>query len=76
MTNPLIEKYNELYNVKTGLAQVASMSMERDIMSGTFHFTLKVTDVMNQDYYYASSAPTLDGVMNCIKIFLKNHTKT
>ena len=43
---------------------------------GTFHFTLKVTDVMNQDYYYDGSAPTLDGVMNCIKIFLKNHTKT
>ena len=44
---------------------------------GTFHFTLKVTDVMNQDYYivhhYDGSAPTLDGVMNCIKIFLKNH---
>jgi len=44
--------------------------------NGTFHFTLKVTDVMNQDYYYYGGAPTLDGVMNCIKIFLKNHTKT
>jgi hypothetical protein len=42
---------------------------------GTFHFTLKVTDVMNQDYYYDGSAPTLDGVMNCIKIFLKNHQR-
>ena len=40
---------------------------------GTFHFTLKVTDVMNMDYYYDGSAPTLDDVMNCIKIFLKNH---
>ena len=40
---------------------------------GTFHFTLKVTDVMNQDYYYDGSAPTLDDVMDCIKIFLKNH---
>jgi len=40
---------------------------------GTFHFTLKVTDVMNMDYYYDGSAPTLDDVMNCIEIFLKNH---
>jgi len=43
---------------------------------GTFHFTLKVTDVMNMDYYYDGSAPTLDDVMDCIKIFLKNHTET
>ena len=40
---------------------------------GTYHFTLKVTDVINQDYYYEGSAPTLEDVMGCIKIFLKNH---
>jgi len=40
---------------------------------GTFHFNLEVTDVMNMDYYYDGSAPTLEGVMDCIKIFLKNH---
>jgi len=40
---------------------------------GTYHFTLKVTDVMNMDYYYDCSASTLEDVMNCIKIFLKNH---
>jgi hypothetical protein len=40
---------------------------------GDYHFTLKVTDVMNQDFYYDGSAPTLEDVMNCIKIFLKNH---
>jgi hypothetical protein len=40
---------------------------------GTCHFTLKVTDVMNMDYYYDGSAPTLEDVMDCVKIFLKNH---
>ena len=40
---------------------------------GTYYFTLKVTDVINQDFYYEGSAPTLEDVMNCIKIFLKNH---
>ena len=41
-----------------------------------FSYTLKVIDVMNMDYYYSGSAKTLDDVMDCIKIFLKNHTKT
>ena len=41
--------------------------------NGTYHFTLKVTDVINNDYYYDGSAPTLEGVVNCIKIFMKNH---
>jgi coenzyme F420-reducing hydrogenase gamma subunit len=40
---------------------------------GNYHFTLKVTDVMNMDYYYDGSAPTLEDVMNCINVFLKNH---
>ena len=40
---------------------------------GDYHFQLKVTDVINNDFYYEGSAPTLEGVMNCIKIFLKNH---
>ena len=40
---------------------------------GTYYFTLKVTDVINNDYYYEGSAPTLEDVMGCIKIFLKNH---
>ena len=40
---------------------------------GTFHFNLRVTDVINMDYYYDGSAPTLEDVMGCIKIFLKNH---
>lgn len=40
---------------------------------GSYYFTLKVTDVINNDYYYEGSAPTLEDVMNCIKIFLKNH---
>ena len=40
---------------------------------GTFHFNLRVTDVMNMDYYYDGSAPTLEDVMDCVKIFLKNH---
>lgn len=42
---------------------------------GDFYFTLKVTDVINMDYYYDGSAPTLEDVMNCIKIFLKNHQR-
>jgi hypothetical protein len=41
--------------------------------NGTYYFTLKVTDVINNDYYYDGSAPTLEGVMNCIKIFMNNH---
>ena len=56
---------NERYETNLNIRQYSA--------DGTFHFTLKVTDVMNQDYYYDGSAPTLDGVMNCIKIFLKNH---
>lgn len=42
---------------------------------GDYHFTLRVTNVMNMDYYYDGSALTLEDVMNCIKIFLKNHQK-
>jgi hypothetical protein len=38
-----------------------------------FYFTLKVTDVMNMDYYYDGSASTLDAVMDLIKLYLKNH---
>jgi len=40
---------------------------------GGFYFTLKVTDVMNMDYYYDGSASTLEGVMDLIKLYLKNH---
>ena len=41
--------------------------------NSTVYFTLRVTDVMNMDYYYDGSAPTLDDVLNIIKIYLKNH---
>lgn len=49
------------------------INIQQYFSDGDFHFTLKVTDVMNMDYYYDGSAPTLEDVMNCIKIFLKNH---
>jgi hypothetical protein len=38
-----------------------------------FSYKLRVTDVINMDYYYEGNASTLDGVMNCIKEHLKNH---
>ena len=40
---------------------------------GDFYYKLKVTDVMNMDYYYDGSANTLDDVMDCIKLHLKQH---
>jgi hypothetical protein len=42
---------------------------------GDFYYNLKVTDVMNMDYQYMGNAPTLEGVMECIKLHLKNHQK-
>ena len=38
-----------------------------------FYYKLKVTDVMNMDYYYEGSANTLDDFMDCIKLHLKQH---
>ena len=38
-----------------------------------FYYKLKVTDVMSMDYYYEGSANTLDDVMECIKLHLKQH---
>jgi hypothetical protein len=38
-----------------------------------FYYKLKVTDVMNMDYYYEGSALTLDDVMECVKLHLKQH---
>lgn len=49
------------------------ISIRQYSADGTYHFTLKVSGVMNMDYYYDGSAPTLEDVMSCIKIFLKNH---
>ena len=40
---------------------------------GDFYYKLKVTDVMNMDYYYTGNAPTLDDVMLYIKHHLKEH---
>ncbi len=37
------------------------------------YYTLKVTDVMNMDYYYEGNALTLDDVMDCVKLHLKQH---
>lgn len=50
-----------------------NLNIRQHSSDGTFYFTLKVTDVMNMDYYYDGSAPTLEDIMDCIKIFLKNH---
>jgi len=43
---------------------------------GDFYYKLKVTDVINMDYYYDGSASTLDDVMECIQLHLKQHQKT
>jgi hypothetical protein len=40
---------------------------------GNFYYNLKVTDVMNMDYLYMGNAPTLEGVMDCIKLHLEGH---
>jgi hypothetical protein len=37
------------------------------------YYKLKVTDVMNMDYYYEGNALTLDDVMECVKLHLKQH---
>ena len=37
------------------------------------YYTLKVTDIMNMDYYYEGNALTLDDVMECVKLHLKQH---
>lgn len=39
----------------------------------SFSYKLRVTDVINMDYYYSGDAKTLDDVMNCIKEHLKKH---
>jgi hypothetical protein len=55
------------------------MDYETDIIihqyssDGDFYYNLKVTDVMNMDCYYTGNAPTLDGVMECVKLHLKQH---
>ena len=55
------------------------MHYETDIIihqyssDGDFYYKLKVTDVMNMNYYYDGSAPTLDDAMSSIKSFLKRH---
>lgn len=38
-----------------------------------FYYNLKVTDVMDMDYHYMGDAPTLDDVMECIKLHLRHH---
>jgi hypothetical protein len=40
-----------------------------------FYYKLRVIDVMNMDYYYdyEGNALTLDDVMDCIKLHLKQH---
>ena len=40
---------------------------------GDYFYNLKVTNVMNEDYYYTGTASTLDDVMLCIKHHLKEH---
>jgi hypothetical protein len=55
------------------------MHYETDIIihqyssDGDFYYKLKVTDVMNMDYYYDGSASTLDDIMECIQLHLKQH---
>ena len=41
---------------------------------GDYFYNLKVTNVMNEDYYYTGTASTLDDVMLCIKHHLKEHS--
>ena len=38
-----------------------------------FFYTLRVVNEMNEDYYYSGSVSTLDDVMDCIKLHLKQH---
>jgi hypothetical protein len=40
---------------------------------GDFYYNLKVTDVMNMDYQYMDNATTLEGVMDLIKLHLKQY---
>ena len=40
---------------------------------GDYFYNLKVTNVMNEDYYYTGTASTLDDVMLCIEHHLKEH---
>ena len=49
------------------------ISIHQYSSDGDFYYNLKITDVMNMDYYYGGSAPTLDNVMECIQLHIKQH---
>jgi hypothetical protein len=49
------------------------ISIHQYSSDGNFYYNLKVTDVMNMDYYYYGNVPTLDDVMDCIKLHLEGH---
>ena len=49
------------------------INIEQYSTNGDVSYTLRVTDIMNMDYYYYGSATTLDAVMDCIKLHLQNH---
>ena len=49
------------------------ISIQQYSSDGNFYYRLKVTDVMNNDYYYYGNAPTLDEVMKCIKLYFKQY---
>lgn len=49
------------------------ISIHQYFSDGDFYYNLKITDGMIMDYYYDGSAPTLDDVMECIQLHLKQH---
>jgi hypothetical protein len=66
--------YNTLIH-KEPMDYETDISIHQYYSDGHFYYNLKVTDVMNMDYLYMGSAPTLDNVMECIKLHLKHHQK-
>lgn len=65
--------YDNLVNTKELMDYETYIDIKQYSPDSQFHYTLRVIDVMNMDYYYDGCSSTLDDVMNCIKLHLKQH---
>ena len=52
------------------------ISIQQYSSDSDYFYNLKVTNAMNEDYYYTGTVSTLGDVMLCIKHHLKEHTTT
>ena len=68
----LLLSYNTLIH-KEPMDYETKISIHQYYFDEDFYYNLKVTDAMNMDYLYVGNRPTLEGVMECIKLHLKHH---